>query len=125
MTCELVTPTMKIIALQRLKEALIIHFIWKVKLERTAAKDTAFLLIPIYLVLEIFLLLTQFSLVSNEPQFSWKSYKKISFKSQYFQLHQACEPNMRSLKWKVESDFTGTKATLVFNALKWCNENKQ
>lgn len=43
MICELITPTIKTITPQSLKEALIIHLIWKVKLERTAANDTALL----------------------------------------------------------------------------------
>ena len=40
--CELITLTIKTITPQSLQEALIIHLIWKVKLERTAAKDPAF-----------------------------------------------------------------------------------
>ena len=39
--CELITLTIKIITPQSLKEALIIHLTWKVKLERTATKDPA------------------------------------------------------------------------------------
>lgn len=38
---ELITPTMKTMTLRSLEEALTIHLTWKVKLVRTAAKDTA------------------------------------------------------------------------------------